>query len=156
MTAPTGTTCTTARRRAGPSSCGTCSRRSGTISASSARRLRARPSTLTREALGARLFGPEGLALAPPRAESGSTAQVSVDGQSGSFEVQHARLPTHFFGKFPELGGAVFLIEMEPGRSGPVQTGLWLSTWGLSPDALGSVRAGLRSVADRVFGPRAG
>jgi len=45
---------------------------------------------------------------------------------------------------------------MEPGRSGPVQTGLWLSTWGLSPDVLGSVRAGLRSVADRVFGPRAG
>jgi len=115
-----------------------------------------RPSTLTREALGARLFGPEGLGLAPPRAESGSTAQVSVDGQSRRFEVQHARLPTHFFGKFPELGGAVFLIEMEPGRSGPVQTGLWLSTWGLSPDALGSVRAGLRSVADRVFGPRAG
>jgi hypothetical protein len=78
-----------------------------------------------------------------------------VDGRPRRFEVQHARLPTHLFGKFPELGGAVFLIEMEPGRSGPVQTGLWLSTWGLSREALESVRAGLRSVADRVFGPRA-
>ncbi len=114
-----------------------------------------RSSPLTREALGARLFGAEGLALAPARAESGSTAQISLDGRPRRFEVQHARLPTHLFGKLPELGGAVFLIEMEPGRSGPVQTGLWLSTWGLSPDALEAARAGLRSVADRVFGPRA-
>jgi uncharacterized protein YndB with AHSA1/START domain len=113
-----------------------------------------RPSTLTREALGARLFGSDGLALAPARPESGSTAQMSLDGRARRFEVQHARLPTHLFGKFPELGGAVLLIEMEPGRSGPVQTGLWLSTWGAGPETLESLRAGLRSMADRVFGPR--
>ncbi len=114
-----------------------------------------RPSTLTRDALGTRLFGPEGLALAPPRPESGSTAQVSLDGQPRRFEVQHARFPTQLFGKFPELGGgAVLLIEMEPGRTGPVQTGLWLSTWGLAPGTLESLRGGLRSLADRVFGPR--
>jgi hypothetical protein len=110
---------------------------------------------LTRDALGTRLFGPEGLALAPPRPESGSTAQVSLDGQPRRFEVQHARFPTQLFGKFPELGGgAVLLIEMEPGRTGPVQTGLWLSTWGLAPGTLESLRGGLRSLADRVFGPR--
>ena len=90
-----------------------------------------RPSTLTREALGARLFGSDGLALTPARPDTGSTASIPLDGEPRQFEVQHARLPTHLFGKFPELGGAVLLIEMEPGRSGPVQTGLWLSTWGL-------------------------
>jgi uncharacterized protein YndB with AHSA1/START domain len=113
-----------------------------------------RPSTLTREALGARLFGPEGLALAPARPEGGSTAQLSLDGRPRRFEVQHARLPTNFFGKFPDLGGAVLLVEMEPGRTGPVQTGLWLSTWGLEPAMLDALRAGFHTVANRVFGPR--
>ena len=113
-----------------------------------------RPSTLTREALGARLFGAEGLALTPPRPEAGSAAQIWLDDRARRFEVQHARLPTNLFGKFPELGGAVLLIEMEPGRTGPVNTGLWLSTWGLEPKTLESLRAGLRTMADRVFGPR--
>ncbi|HEY1333622.1 MAG TPA: SRPBCC domain-containing protein, partial [Myxococcaceae bacterium] len=114
-----------------------------------------RPSTLTREALGLRLYGQDGLALAPPRPDPGSTAQVTLDGQPRRFEVQHARFPTQLFGKFPELGGgAVLLIEMEPGRIPPVQTGLWLSTWGLAPAKLESLRGGLRSLADRVFGPR--
>src|SRR5262249_1974544 len=36
-----------------------------------------RPSTLTREALGARLFGAEGLALTPPRPEAGSAGASS-------------------------------------------------------------------------------
>ena len=70
--------------------------------------------------------------------------------------MHHARLPTQLFGKFPELGGgAVLLIEMEPGRTPPVHRGLWLSTWGLAPGALQSLRSRLRSLADRVFGPRA-
>jgi hypothetical protein len=43
----------------------------------------------------------------------------------------------------------------EPPKSSRVQTGLWLSTWGLAPEALESLRGGLRSLGDRVFGPRA-
>ncbi|HET9158669.1 MAG TPA: SRPBCC domain-containing protein [Myxococcaceae bacterium] len=113
-----------------------------------------RASVLTRTALGARLFGPEGLALTPTSPSSGSTAQLSLGGTRRRFEVQHARLPTNFFGKVPDLGGAVLLVEMEPGRTGLVQTGLWLSTWGLDAGALESVRAGLHSLADAVFGPR--
>ncbi|HZJ56228.1 MAG TPA: SRPBCC domain-containing protein [Myxococcaceae bacterium] len=115
-----------------------------------------RASQLTREALGARLFGPEGLALTPPRAASGSTAQLSLAGTRRRFEVQYARLPTNFFGKIPDLGGALLLVEMEPGRTGPVQTGLWLSTWELDSTELQSLRAGLRAMADAVFGPRPG
>lgn len=113
-----------------------------------------RPSSLTREALGARLFGPDGLSLTPARPDAGSAAQMSLDGRPRRFEVQRARLPTNLFGKFPELGGAVLLIEMEPGRTGPVNTGLWLSTWGLDSGTLESLRGGLRTLADRVFGPR--
>ena len=114
-----------------------------------------RPSSLTREALGARLFGPEGFALSPSGPASGSTAHVSLAGERRRFEVQYARLPTNLFGKIPELGGAVLLVEMEPGRTGPVQTGLWLSTWELDPVTLESLRAGLRRMADAVFGPHA-
>jgi hypothetical protein len=109
---------------------------------------------LTRKALGARLFGPEGFALTPTGPASGSTAQLSLGGARRRLEVQHARLPTNFFGKFPDLGGAILLVEMEPGRTAPLQTGLWLSTWGLDAGALESVRAGLHSLADAVFGPR--
>ena len=114
-----------------------------------------RASDLSREALGARLFGPEGLALTPPGAASGSTGQLSLAGTRRRFEVQYSRLPTNLFGKFPDLGGAVLLVEMEPGRAGPVQTGLWLSTWGLDSTTQQSLRAGLRAMADAVFGPRA-
>ena len=114
-----------------------------------------RSSTLTREALGERLFGPDGLALDPARPQSGTAAQLSLGGQRRRFEVQHARLPTNLFGKLPELGGAILLVEMEPGRTGPLQTGLWLSTWDLAPDRVEAVRAGMRSMADAVFGPRA-
>jgi hypothetical protein len=112
-----------------------------------------RASQLTREALGARLFGPEGLALTPPRAASGSTAQLSLAGTRRRFEVQYARLPTSFFGMIPNLGGALLLVEMEPGRTGPVHTGLSLSTWELDSTELQSLRAGLRAMADAVFGP---
>jgi hypothetical protein len=45
---------------------------------------------------------------------------------------------------------------MEPGRTGPVQTGPWLSTWGLGPDVLTSLGIGIRALADAVFGPPAG
>ena len=113
-----------------------------------------RASDLRREALGARLFGPEGLALTPRGAASDSTAQLSLAGTRRRFEVQYSRLPTNLFGKFPDLGGAVLLVEMEPGRTGPVQTGLWLSTWGLDSTTQQSLRAGLRAMADAVFGPR--
>jgi uncharacterized protein YndB with AHSA1/START domain len=114
-----------------------------------------RTSTLTREALGERLFGPDGLALAPSRPQSGTAAELSLGGARRRFDVQHARLPTNLFGKLPDLGDAILLVEMEPGRTGPVQTGLWLSTWNLAPDRLEAVRAGMRSMADAVFGPRA-
>ena len=113
-----------------------------------------RASTLSREALGARLFGPEGLALHPDRPRSGSTARVHLAG-TRTFEIEHVRFPTHLWGKFPELNGAVLLVEMEPGRTGPVQTGFWLSTWGLDGRRLAEVKAGLRSMADAVFGPPA-
>jgi len=56
--------------------------------------------------------------------------------------VQHARLPTHLWGKLPELGGVVLLVEMEPGRS-----------WALEPGTLHALRSGLRALADAVFGP---
>ena len=115
-----------------------------------------RASQLTREALAARLFGPEGLALTPSGAASGSTAQLSLAGTRRRFEVQYARLPTNFFGKIPDLGGALLMVEMEPGRSGPVHTGLWLSTWELAPDTLDCLRTAIRTMADAVFGPRAG
>ncbi|HET9037418.1 MAG TPA: SRPBCC domain-containing protein [Myxococcaceae bacterium] len=114
-----------------------------------------RSSTLTREALGERLFGLDGLALAPARPQSGAAAQLSLGGQRRRFEVQYARLPTNLFGKLPDLGDAILLVEMEPGRTGPVQTGLWLSTWNLPLDRLEGLRAGMQSMADAVFGPRA-
>jgi uncharacterized protein YndB with AHSA1/START domain len=115
-----------------------------------------RASTLTRDALGARLFGPQGLALAPPRPESGSTATLSLGGVPSRFEVEHARFPSNLFGRLPGLGGALLLVEMEPGRTGPVHTGLWLSSWGLDGPTLDTLRGGLRSMADSVFGPRPG
>ena len=115
-----------------------------------------RPDEPPKPPRGARLFGPEGLALTPPRAASGSTAQLSLAGTRWRFEVQYARFPTNFFGKIPDLGGALLLMEMEPGRAGPVQTGLGLSTWGLDAGTLESLRAGLRHMADRVFGPPPG
>ena len=115
-----------------------------------------RPSILSREKLGQRLFGPEGLALAPARPDAGSTAEISLGGQRTRFEVQYARFPRNLFGKLPDLGGALLLIEMEPGLSGPVQTGLWLSTWGLDARRGDALRTGLRSMADAVFGPPPG
>lgn len=112
-----------------------------------------RPSTLTREELAKRLYGPEGLALAPGRPEAGSTAEISFGGGRRPFEVQYVRLPRNLFGKLPDLGGALLLVEMEPGLSGPVNTGLWLSTWGLDARRVDALRTGLRSMADAVFGP---
>jgi len=115
-----------------------------------------RPSMLTREALGTRLYGPAGLALAPASPDPGSTAQISFGGGRRPFEVQYVRLPRNLFGKLPDLGGAILLVEMEPGGTGPVQTGLWLSTWGLDARRVDSLRTGLRSMADAVFGPPPG
>ncbi|HET6980950.1 MAG TPA: hypothetical protein VFI53_02360, partial [Myxococcaceae bacterium] len=62
----------------------------------------------------------------------------------------------NLFGKLPDLGGALLLVEMEPGLSGPVNTGLWLSTWGLDAGRVDALRTGLRSMADAVFGPSPG
>jgi uncharacterized protein YndB with AHSA1/START domain len=115
-----------------------------------------RSSTLSREALGARLFGSTGLALEPNPPRAGSTARLQLGGAAWTFQVEHARLPTHLFGKLAELGGALLLVEMEPGRTGPLQTGLWLSTWGLDAGALDRLRSGVKTMADAVFGPPAG
>lgn len=115
--------------------------------------LERRSSDLTREALGTRLFGPEGLALAPSQPAPHAPAQLRLGGRAWAFDVQHARLPTHLWGKLPELGGAVLLVEMEPGRTGPLHAGLYLSTWTLEPGTLDALRTGLRSLADAVFGP---
>ncbi|HUM13329.1 MAG TPA: SRPBCC domain-containing protein [Myxococcaceae bacterium] len=115
-----------------------------------------RASGLSRDALGERLFGPAGLALSPARPAPGTVAHLSLGGTPRRFEVANAHLPTHLWGKFPGLGGAILLVEMEPGRTGPFHTGLWLSTWGLAPDVLASLRAGLRAMADAVFGPPPG
>jgi len=49
----------------------------------------------------------------------------------------------------------LLFVEMEPGRTGLVHTSLCLSTWGLDPATLQSLRSGLRAMADAVFGPRA-
>lgn len=114
-----------------------------------------RSSGLTREALGRRLFGPEGLVLEPPRPAPGSKAQLQLAGEPRSLHVEQVRLPTHLWGKLPEMGGALLLVEMEPGRTGPVHTGLYLSTWKLEPGTLDALRSGLRSLADGVFGPAA-
>jgi len=115
-----------------------------------------RSSTLTRDALGARHFGSGGLAIAPAHPRPEAPVEMTLAGARRRLEVQHVRLPTHLFGKLPELGGALLLVEMEPGRTGPVQTGVWLSTWGLAPDVQESLRTGLRTMADAVFGPHAG
>src|SRR5262249_35119454 len=115
-----------------------------------------RASTLSRDALGARLFGPSGLALEPASPRPGTSARLRLGGAPRTFQVEHARLPTHLFGKLPELGGALLLVEMEPGRTGPVQTGLWLSTWELDSGTLAGLRSGLRAMADAVFGSTAG
>jgi uncharacterized protein YndB with AHSA1/START domain len=115
-----------------------------------------RSSTLTREELAQRLYGPLGLALTPASPDAGSTAEISLGGDRRRFEVQYARLPRNLFGKLPDLGGAILLVEMEPGRTGPVQTGLWLSTWDLDARGSDALRTGLRSMADTVFGPSAG
>ena len=61
-----------------------------------------------------------------------------------------------WFAPFVDLNGAVLLVEMEPGSPGPVQTGLWLSTWAVGPERLDAVRAGLQAVPDAVFGPAPG
>ena len=150
-------TSTTPPSRAGASSSGIWRRRSVITAASREPTLwERRASTLSREALGARLFGPGGLALAPPRPATDSVAEIALGGARRRFEVSHARLPTHLWGKLPELGGAILLVEMEPGREGPVHTGLWLSTWGLDPGTLEALRTGLQSMADAVFGPPTG
>ncbi|HVP61665.1 MAG TPA: SRPBCC domain-containing protein [Myxococcaceae bacterium] len=115
-----------------------------------------RASVLSREEIGARLFGPIGLALDPDRPQPGSVAHLRLAGSRRRFEVEHVRLPTHLWGRLPDLDGALLLAEMEPGRTGPVQTGLWLSTWGLDAASLDTVRTGLRSMADAVFSPPAG
>lgn len=112
-----------------------------------------RPSPLSREALGARLFGRAGLGLEPKRPRAGAVTHLQLAAARRPFEVEHAQLPSHLWGKLPDLNGALLLVEMEPGRTGPVQTGLWLSTWSLDPGRLDAVRAGLRAVADAVFGP---
>ena len=110
-----------------------------------------RASHLSREALGARLYGPEGLALEPPSPTAGSTARLRL-GAPQQIEVTHARLPTHLWGRLPGLGGAVLLIEMEPGGDG-FHTGFWISTWRLGADAVRKLQAALDGVADAVFGP---
>ncbi len=40
-----------------------------------------------------------------------------------------------------------------PVAAGPLNTGLYLSTWTLEPGTLDALRTGLRSLADAVFGP---
>ena len=41
----------------------------------------------------------------------------------------------------------------ELARSGPLHTGLYLSTWTLEPGTLDALGTGLRALADAVFGP---
>ncbi len=67
--------------------------------------------------------------------------------------MQHARLPTHLWGKLPGLGGAVLLVDIEPGRTGRSTPGLHLSTWTLHPGTLDALRTGRQSLADAVFDP---
>ncbi len=115
-----------------------------------------RSSSLSRDALGRRLFGPEGLALEPPGAVAGSPARIALGGAPHPFELVHFSFPTHLWGKLPDLGGAILLVGMEPWRTGPVQTQLWLSTWGPDAAAREAVWSALRSTADAVFGPAPG
>jgi len=107
-----------------------------------------RPSSLSRKALGARLFGPDGLALEPPRK---GEATVQLDGRSRTLLVEHAGLPKNLWGRLPELNDALFLVEMEPGGD-TFHTGIWMSTWGLGPAREKELQAALDRLADRVFG----
>lgn len=111
-----------------------------------------RRTTLSRDALGARLFGPQGLALTPGQPESGSSARVRLGGREQAFEVVHAGLPGHLWGRCPELGGAVLMVEMEPCQEGRFHTGLWLSTWRLDPGEMARLQGELDRMADVVFG----
>lgn len=43
--------------------------------------------------------------------------------------------------------------EMEPGRTGPLNAGLYLSTWTLEPGTLDALHSGLTALADAVFAP---
>lgn len=110
-----------------------------------------RPSTLSKDALGARLFGPEGFALAPPQPTGKATIQL--DGPR-PFLVEHARLPRNLWGRLPELNDALLMVEMEPGGDS-FHTGLWLSTWNLGPAREAELQKALDQLADRVFGPLA-
>ena len=107
-----------------------------------------RSSTLSREALGARLLGPEGLDLQPPRK---GEATLELDG-TRRYLVEHARLPTNLWGRLPDLNDALLMVEMEPGGD-TFHTGIWLSTWGLGPAREQELQAALDRLADRVFGP---
>ena len=115
-----------------------------------------RKSTLSREALGTKLFGPQGLAFEPERPRAGSVAHLRLGDSRLAFEVQHVQWPTHIWGRLPGLNGALLLVEMEPGRTGAFSTGFWLSTYGLDQNRLGEIQAGLHALADAVFGPAAG
>src|SRR5262249_48448883 len=110
-----------------------------------------RITSLNRDALGARLFGPDGLALQPPQPRG--EASIQLDGRPRTLLVENARLPRSLWGRLPELGEALFLVEMEPSTGGPFHTGIWLSTWGLGPAREKELQAAIDRLADRVFGP---
>jgi len=112
-----------------------------------------RQSRVSRAALGERLYGPQGLALDPPSPVAGSIARIRLGGPQ-PLEVTHVRLPTHLWGRLPGLGGAILLIEMEPGGEDHFHTGVWISTWGLTAEAVQRLQAALDGMADSVFGPR--
>jgi uncharacterized protein YndB with AHSA1/START domain len=106
-----------------------------------------RSSTLSRDALGSRLFGPEGFALKPPRK---GEASVQLD-RPRTLLVEHAGLPRNLWGRLPELNDALLMVEMEPG-GGTFHTGIWMSTWGLGAAREKDLQAALDRLADRVFG----
>jgi len=107
-----------------------------------------RPSGLSKEALGDRLFGPDGFALKPPRK---GEATLRLDGPR-TYLVEHAALPKNLWGRLPDLNDALLMVEMEPG-GGTFHTGIWMSTWGLGPAREKELQAALDRLADRVFGP---
>jgi hypothetical protein len=108
-----------------------------------------RPSNESRESVQARLFGPTGFDLRPAPL-SGKEITLAFAGRRERLWVEFHHAPGHLWGRLPDLGDALLLVEMEPGLES-FHTGMWLSTWGLSAGTEATLQRALDSVADQAL-----
>jgi uncharacterized protein YndB with AHSA1/START domain len=108
-----------------------------------------RPSSESREALSGKLFGSGGFDVQPAPAPGRETT-LALGGKRERFSVEFHQAPGHLWGRLPDLGEALLMVEMEPGQ-GTFHTGVWLSTWGLGAEREHTVQRALNALADRVF-----